>query len=393
MGQSKVILISGQTGVEKSTVVEKLRRKILEKKGLTATASNELAQRVVRVYDIEQRIIEETGKFSLKPFLDNFSPTARKFYWENAAGSIVLEVDRLLKSDNPPEVIISFHAVFYRDHEFLDCLNPACLLKIQPDVIVTLIDDCYDIVYRVHEKREKHGMRTRTKLTIDEALSWRSAEIMVTDLLCKMCENPPSHYIVPVKHSVDMLYGLLFEEMKLRIYASYPMTNLRHDDKCNDEIRKFLNELEANFVVFNPATIDELRGSDQNTKRFPLSISMVSAKKDFFSEYFEDIQRLQAVIQDQIVARDYLFVRQAELAVAYRPFWNGKLSDGVEKEIVHTLTEGREILVFSPKEDNKKTDKKVFKTVEKAILATSIDELNRCLNSFQEKKREILETL
>lgn len=384
-----IIYITGQTGVEKSTVVTSLAKSILKKEGIETPLDHSSAKQVVRVFDIEDRIQNEMNALSIKPFLDTLSNFMRESIWRKAVESVVSEAQTLLQSEYPPQhIILSFHAVFYRDHKFLNCIKPTLFNKLRPDIIIILIDDCQNIAFRVKEKREQLGIPTRTgKISLGEILAWRSAEIMVGNIISKLFTPEPKCYVFPVKHPVTTLHGLTLEMgQKLICYASYPMTNVRNDAGNMREIRSFLDYMEDNFIVFNPGTIDEFRGQNKEAIELPLNKPMVALTENHFSDYFDELSRIEDVIIYHIEDRDYTLVRQAEIVVAYRPFWNGEISDGVEKEIGHALTEGREVYVFSPEEDNTLVEKKVFKIVEKAVVFRNLDELKLKLQSLQRKK-------
>jgi hypothetical protein len=383
-----IIYVTGQTGLEKKSAVRGLAKYMLEQEGVSTPLDHPSAKQVVRLFDLEDKIKSEMNSLSLKPFLDTLSNFMREAVWRKAAEAIVCEARNLLDSENPPQhVILSFHAVFYRDHGFLNCINPTIFLPLKPDIVITLIDDCQDIAFRVTEQRERLGIPTRTgAITLAEILSWRSAEIMLSTIVCRLFTPEPKYYVFPVKHPDHTLYSLAIESAnKLICYASYPMTNIRHDQDSMEEICGFLRYLEGNFIVFNPGTIDEFRGFNRDLARLPLDKPLVCPTENNYAAYFDELSELDEVIRDHVADRDYTLVRQSEIVVAYRPFWGG-LSGGVEKEIGHALTEGREVYVFSPGRDSDGLDKNVFKIIEKAVVFEEMEELKEKLQSLQEKK-------
>src|SRR5207247_9866808 len=128
-------------------------------------------------------------------------------------------------AEKPEHVFLSLHAVLYRDNNFFTCLDESLIAEYCPSVIVTFIDDIYDIIYRVNVQRER-VLKTRSRITLPEALSWRSAEVMVGDIIARglyvdpdtlvegleiptelnnRVAKPVHHFVVVVKHQSRVL--------------------------------------------------------------------------------------------------------------------------------------------------------------------------------------------
>src|SRR3989442_11048073 len=125
--------------------------------------------------------------------------------------------------------------------------------------------------------------------------------------------KPVPHFVVAVKHSRRMLYRLLFRRDILRIYASFPISDTRDKSKRVAEVNKFRTELESRYTVFDPCTIDELRGSTKKgakkalKPRWPLGpiVPMVKQNKDRAGALRAELKKYEQPIKDQIEERDY----------------------------------------------------------------------------------------
>lgn len=126
------------------------------------------------------------------------------------------------------------------------------------------------------------------------------------------------------------------------------------------EISDTISRIQSDYIVFEPATIDELR-IDSSTgklkKRWPFSPltsnellfelpNPVSCdclfpagwnedRRDTSNSSLELMNLLVSAIDRQISSRDHDLVEQSEIIIAYRPLFAGNESRGVHEELLH----------------------------------------------------------
>jgi len=139
--------------------------------------------------------------------------------------------------------------------------------EFKPQSIITFIDDIYSAQYKI--RKDKYHFR------LLELLRWRNVETLLADTLAQ--QVVPAQYfqedrdrypfehspVVAIRHPKKMLYTLLTDKMKPRVYASYPISEPREmaeklgTEEPIKEINHFREFMHDQFVVFDPVTIDE----------------------------------------------------------------------------------------------------------------------------------------
>lgn len=307
-------------------------------------------------------------------------------YWTIAFERLREKVDEKKSENNP--LFICLHACYFHNktQEYISLIKLDLLKQIKPDLIITFIDDVYDIHERLsrlggiyNENKNPNG--TEMILRYLRLLDWRSKETMMTRFLAKQLEI--KNYLFAAKHPYETLSNLIFGNKKA-VYFSHPISEVRRletrkeFDKASTikkQIFQLSNYLNAGFSAFLPTTIDELRilnnigvvpnaqGKDKIIRNFYPSLterweqekyrqpenifysetgfndSNSLWKKDFnidASNIDEVINQLLAAlvdfIIDQVSTRDYTLVEQSDVLVIYRPLFNGNTSGGVLEE-------------------------------------------------------------
>jgi len=59
----------------------------------------------------------------------------------------------------------------------------------------------------------------------------------------------------------------------------------------------------------------------------------------------------RSLIQDQIMRRDFRYIEQSDMVIAYRPRYGGTLSRGVFSEVTIAVNMGKPVYVYWPPED------------------------------------------
>jgi len=434
------VLFLGTTGINKKEIVTKCAEIAYEQKFKhDGKAPN--AETYLRVFDLDKMIREKIGGApGYAAFLDNPNRDAQNDLWNQTFGDILNEVGGYQKE---PHVFLILHGVYYRSKNYFSCIDRNLLLKFHPTVIVTLIDDAYDVSYRVKE-REK-AIETGSTCSFDEAIEWRTVEILMGDILARslyvdpvdflltkedlkevgkelssLFRKPVPHFIMPIKHDPRVLYRLLFERWRLVLYSAYPITSTRTNRDRIEEINAYKKELNDLFTVFDPAMIDELLVIEE-TQRTPEDIEKI--KKDGFiakqaeghiqlkrlptrfdvndPHDFEvsrgninDFVRLKDLIKRQIVQRDFRLVRQVTGLTAYRPYWGGGKtpSAGVDREMIEAIGQNKPTyVVHNPEEDGE--PEVMFRGMETARRVSSLEELLQQLKAWQEDLKQIRKEL
>ncbi len=384
-------LVLGQTGVEKGRFLEGLVAHARRHRGLPESEEDKYAFQYARAYQLEEEIKAHGNIPTIQPFLDSLSAKGRLETWREVMKKRVLDP---LEKTPAEHVFLSAHGFFYRNNHYFTAIDWPSLEAFEPTIVLTLIDDCYDVASRVSVVREKEGPRTQSEITLLEALTWRSVEISVGDLIARSLSVP--HFVIPVKQPMETAHRLLLEPDVLRLYASFPISSTRKVPDRIREINQHRALIHEKYTVFDPVCIDELRlvREDQSSEilgRWPLNPvePSVPAEEDFAPAWEEELRALEPVISAQIEERDYRLIDQSQALVAYRPFWGEKEypAQGVEKEISHALASNRPVYYYDPPEDAAGRKGKVFKVIERGIGFDSLDEMYSELDKVQSELR------
>ncbi len=387
------VLVLGQTGVEKRRFIAALVAHARKQRELPESDSDQYATRYLRAFHIEDEIKDFTHNATIQPFLDNLDAEARLRTWQDVMTQRVLQP---LEESPSEHVLLSMHAFFYRNNNFFTPIDWSLLSKFGPDVVVTLVDDAYDVASRVTIARETRGPKTQSTLTVAEALVWRSAEVSTADLLARSLGVP--NFVLPVKHPVETAYRLLFRRDIIRVYLSFPISSTRRVPDRVAEINEHRFLVHQKYTAFDPVCVDELRMThlaDQGDKweladRWMLDpvTPTIPVEGDFAKDLAAELRTLEAVIRNQIEERDYRLIDQADIIVAYRPFWGGVEypAQGVEKEISQAVAKNKTVYYFDPPEDNLARKSRAFRVIERGIRFETVANLYSELAKFQETR-------
>jgi len=262
----------------------------------------------------------------------------------------------------------------------------SALKRLHPDVIFTLLDD----VYACRSRLAAAGYDYPYK----QLLVWRQIECSFADHLAACCDVP--NIYIAAKHPRLTLYRLLFEPRCPRMYSASHITEARPNVHFRDEIDENRRTLHKDYVVFDPLTVDDRvlvnkladvsNGPEflpiDASDRWPLALerlgdgfqSLVDADRDVFPikvsvEEARDLTRpdsltpYMSIIDLQITQRDYRYIDQSDVMVAYRPRMNGQESLGVAAEKRYAAGSARKPVVeYSPELDGKVRQSRPFST-------------------------------
>jgi nucleoside 2-deoxyribosyltransferase len=157
------------------------------------------------------------------------------------------------------------------------------------------------------------------------------------------------HYIVGMNHGPQMLYQLMFETKKKKVYASYPITSAKEGKIPQEEINEFIAKLKRYFIVFDPYTIREKKLHDLVIQQLsgPLPKSE-SIEVDGQIYHVDDLLRIILDINGQIITRDERLINKVDAVIAYRP----SLSQGASYELTYAEMTGKNIITYHPQKDD-----------------------------------------
>lgn len=339
------VLFLGHTGIIKRKAVENLALGVYAHQELTQDLDNVHSRKFLRVFHLEDEILNLTGGNYI-PFLDTFNAKSQLDQWTTAWEALQ---QKITESD-ADNVFVTLHATYFRQNRFFSALNFEKIEGFNPDVIVTLIDDIQDCWSRINE-REIHQPQG-TNLRLRDIILWRTVEIMAGDFLKRITNS--RHFVLAVKHPVEMARRLLFEGSTKRIYASFPISSTRSFPERRALIDEFRIKLHEKYAVFDPLTIDErtIRSAFERVKegaplisieaedRWPLTypdgFSPLTPSDDIIYPLEIPVDQVDEALIDidkQIRSRDFRLIDQVNAVAAFRPSMNGHHSRGVSAEL------------------------------------------------------------
>lgn len=224
--------------------------------------------------DLKASSLEPGSKPDWWAFLE--LPLSRvRYYWREGARRAL----KVVQSAPVDVVLLTFHACYQSDNYRwrLSAVDPALLREFNASAFFTLIDDIYD----VYRRRREIAIAERAILAnipdkwrcveqmfkiscdfLEQLVTWRQEEILVTDLLSVACASVPSH-VIAVKHPWRTLLRLI-KSPNVACYLSHPITAIRGNAQFLQsaelrEIQDAASGLRGRMTLIEPTTIDEFR--------------------------------------------------------------------------------------------------------------------------------------
>jgi len=370
-----ITIFTGTSGIDKKDFLNRLIKKSnMEKKVLLLNFEDELINEergIQPIPNMHTFLNSPDSALKLQVYSSNFSWIGKKI--------------RERKSPIT-EIFLNMHMIYFKNSEFFPPFIPTLYNDIfgqLPDSkirIITLIDDIFVIWKEIIDRENTLGF-TNTKLRLREILAWRSLEFLLGESLkehiniTEQGSQRANHLMLSIRHPHETFQNLIFKNSKYRIYLSYHISESRKTKEGINEINKFRKTMhnfgkKENAAIFDPVAIDELamafalkkaRNNNSNPKnlnfkkeeRWPLELTNLNAKKVKWPIKIpaNEIDEVGDDINNQIKSRDYTLVDTATHLAVYRPFFNGKLSRGVDAEIKRANAHFSEVIVYHPKED------------------------------------------
>ena len=368
-------LLAGISGVNKDIVVANLLARLRahgEISPPTDSPSQDANPSELLAASIEDALAAQGNE--LAGVLAAFRPAYQLAAWQRAGVAIA---ERLEAAD-PRHSLIAAHLTYYTSGRQFSLIDLPTIRRWRPDCIITLVDDMLDIHSAL--ARRDADRHTNFRLRLREILAWRAAEIAMADLLARNLypERAVPHYVVSVKHPAEMLYRLIFRRREYPlVYASFPITAIRHDPETRAGIDHIRSELHRRFIVFDPLTLDE--GTPQvfdkaraacadampeitistDEARWPLDTTgaLTEGRQNPYPMRLDPQEALEVWddMENQVRHRDLTMVEQAQCVAAYRITMGGRLSTGMYSELMyasHTAEPARPVLMYADPDDD-----------------------------------------
>jgi len=383
LGGSVHVLVLGSAGIEKVKFMDRVAD-VAYLQNFVGGRENPESKGFIDVYDLDGTIKEELGGLpKYTAYLDNPNPQDQQQIWDKFCQEILRKIER----KKPKHAFLLIHGTYYRNKRYFSRLNWNLLRKFEPSIIITLIDDAYDVQQKIAQVESE--LETRSECTFSEAIEWRTVETMLANILSEnLYEHTKIHYlVVAVKHPPETVYRLLFERWRLPLYIAFPMGDTRPDDNAITEINEFRKKLRQHFTVFDPVTIDEYPLERNRIKRWPLNNGGTQP-----AIKVREIKSIEKDILENIEARDFQYVSQSEGLVAYRPFWGKRQSPsrGVDREMIQALNQNKPIYVIHPPQDGILSHRqKLFQPIARAqSIRSSVEEIIQELLRWQGQRKK-----
>lgn len=367
------VLFFGQTGTEKFSQAEDPRER--------STVDRALLGQVASVTGPEGVSPDDRWRaFSFEPYLmpgttlDVFLRSdrgERSMLWREACHRLAEEINNEGETDT---IGVFLHGYYWHEGELFQHIDLSALRSLKPTLVVTLIDDVFDVHTRILNREKAHG-RDASKISLPQLLTWRSVEISIGDIIAQNLfeDRVLPHIVLSVKHSALTLYRLLFERSSTPVYASFPISRAREPRAgiSPQDRRTFVNEvdnfrhalIDAGYPLLDPLTIDEIRfplGADDYPRweldNDPSSsyAPMVPAEPELHKRTLKEIgdPAIRAVFttetMEQVTPRDLRMIDASWAVAAYRPqAFDGTHSGGTFEELRYACDHGRAALAIN----------------------------------------------
>jgi adenylate kinase len=348
------VVVTGQVGVDKRPFLERV-----------VEIAREHGREIILV-NVGDRMYAEAPDVSPGRILD--LPLGRL---NSLRRSVFKDVLGFARRDT--NVLVNTHATFRWKHGLFPAFDHDQLQAFNADIYMTLVDN----VDAVHEQLTlDHDVDHRLK----DILVWREEEILATEIMATTIKGHGSFYVLSRGQGdipALMLYRLMFEPERKRVYPSFPMTHVMHMTDVLAELEAFRSILAEHFVTFDPGDVDEKRlliDASQAKQRGESTFTVkVHGREITFDT--RELREVAGDIDGQIYARDFKVIDQSDMIISYIPeMKDGRpgLSSGVERELQHAHEGTKEVyVIWRPKSEPSpfvtETATKVFPSVREAL--------------------------
>ena len=286
--------------------------------------------------------------------------TALRFLRATVFEGILHEIEDYKINESSKDLYISLHMSFRWKKVLMPAFDYYYVTKVNPDILVTIIDSVGNIRRRIDKNPELYHWRNR--LTVKELLIWQDEEIFITKMVADILDK--HFYIIPYS-SVNLrypdpsiLYDIIYDvelplmkgekPKKRRAYLSYPMTHVENKEEFNELKNEFLDKLRKNnIIVFDPIMVEDYVLVDAAKGKKPDETVYI---EEFDVEIpVKEILDAKEYITDSTVYRDYRLIDQSDMVIVFYP--TSKLSAGVLSEMNYGFTHMKKVYTYFTERD------------------------------------------
>lgn len=281
--------------------------------------------------------------------------------------------DIIIRARQAPHLIVNTHATFRWRHGLFPAVDFDQMRQLNADMYICLVDG----VVAMHRRLvDQHAVEHSLK----DLIVWREEEIISTEMLCKGINDKVPFFCMAVgseEPTVDTFYRLAFERNRKKAYLSFPMTAVARLQNVMQEIGEFRRQMKDMFVCFDPGDLEEshLPTVARQARQQGLRKVEVTAGRERAVLDVEEVVQIERDINNQIYARDFLLIDQADMIISFVPAMpdgRAAISSGVERELQHAHEAAKEVYVIwtaeqAPSVFVTQTANKVFTTMAEAM--------------------------
>jgi hypothetical protein len=360
---SKLFLFLGTTGTEKEEALKRLS-KWAEDQGRPQPFTIDFEDQIGTLH---------YSNGSLYEYMDLPKLSLQRPQWKTTFEQVLPLVE---EKQQKRDVYIALHgSLIRREYGVRSVLNLLNIAKLNPDAIITLIDDIF-VNWCITEKRAHGGQDQKGRPTLAQLLIGRRHEILIGDIIANFLEDEfglprKPHYVIALRHSVETLGRLLYGNSIKRVYVSFPISMPRKrqkQDDCNaiNEINGMLQKAlefqknHKNLVLFLPVTLDEMllanlaasitKDSGDNdmvalklTQRWqiPEVLGKTLRNEEALPRVLEipagQLREIAGLINDEILTHDFRMIDQSKKMLVLSQYCEKEKSSGVSAEIDYAL--------------------------------------------------------
>ncbi|MCU0915045.1 MAG: AAA family ATPase [Planctomycetes bacterium] len=283
--------------------------------------------------------------------------------------------DILIEARRVPHLIVNTHATFRWRHGLFPAVDFDQMRQLNADLYVCLIDGVAAMHLRLlQEHAVEHSLK--------DLIVWREEEIISTEMLCKGINDKVPFYCLARggrQETEETFYRLIFQRQLKRAYLSFPMTAVARLEGVMAEIGAFRRRMKQLFICFDPGDLEEAYlpiQARESRAQGQDSIEVMVADEPVRLD-IEEVLQIERDINNQIYARDFLLIDQADMIVSFVPALpdgRAAISSGVERELQHAHEAAKEVYVIwtarqHPSVFVTQTATAVFSSVDDAVKA------------------------
>jgi hypothetical protein len=284
--------------------------------------------------------------------------------------------DIVIEARRAPNLIVNTHATFRWRHGLFPAVDFDQMRQLNADMYVCLIDGVAAMHLRL---LQDHAVEHSLK----DLIVWREEEIISTEMLGKGINDKVPFYCLArggKQETEETFYRLLFQRHLKKAYLSFPMTAVAKIETVTKEIDEFRRRMKQSFICFDPGDLEEAHlplVARQARAEGLDSIEAMVADHPVLLDV-EEVLQIERDINNQIYARDFLLIDQADMIVSFVPALpdgRAAISSGVERELQHAHEAAKEVYVIW----TAKQHPSVFVTQTANALFSSVEEAARFL--------------